>query len=63
MADQKLRTRAVPAEWVEIAHDGIDGTATVAPESVPHWEERGWKPVADKSKKSPAPRAATGSES
>lgn len=28
--------------WVEIAHDGIDGTARVHPRSVPHWERRGW---------------------
>lgn len=61
MVGQPFRARGIPEEWVEIKHDGIEGTTRVAPQAVAHWESRGWKAVDDKSKK-PSPRAA-GSES
>lgn len=43
MAEQKYRVRALAQDWVEIEHDGIDGTAKVSPTALAHWEKRGWR--------------------
>lgn len=49
MAEQKVqgitRARGIPAGWVEIGKDDIDGTTHVAPRSVDHWKGRGWHVV------------------
>jgi hypothetical protein len=45
-------SRVIPDEWVEIEHPGIDGTTRVPPRALKHWEERGWKAVPEKAKKS-----------
>jgi len=62
VAQQHLsRPRAVPSDFVEIEHPGIEGTAKVAPGAVKHWEDRGWKQVSKSSKSKKADNA--GSES
>ena len=60
MAAQRVigtqQNRPIPDRFVEIAHDGIEGTARVAPRALPHWEARGWFEVTDTSP-APAPPA------
>jgi hypothetical protein len=34
-----------PDDWVEIEHDGIDGTTRVHPRTLPHWMARKWRVV------------------
>jgi hypothetical protein len=57
------RPRAVPSDFVELEHPGIEGTYRCAEEAVPHWEARGWKRVSAKSSKKASGGAASGSES
>lgn len=45
MALRQFRARALPDDWVELTHDGIDGTHRVRPSAVEHWEDRGWRPA------------------
>ena len=35
-------TVAPAGSWVVIGREDVEGTATVAPRSVKHWESRGW---------------------
>lgn len=70
MAEQKVqgitRARGIPAGWVEIGKDGIDGTTHVAPRSVDHWKGRGWHVVEHDEPAAPAPveqPATTGAKS
>jgi hypothetical protein len=36
------RNKPVDPSWVELVHDGIDGSFRAAPSAVAHWERRGW---------------------
>lgn len=38
-----FRTRGIPQDWVELEHPDVEGTQTVHPSAVGHWEARGWK--------------------
>jgi hypothetical protein len=72
VADRRIRpARGIPAEWVEMEHDGIEGTHRCSPRAVKHWEARGWSVVKPKTdaadsgtRKAPAAaqRSAGGSE-
>jgi hypothetical protein len=41
-------------DWVEIKHPQVDGVARVAPQSVKHWESRGWSAVSKTEQKKAA---------
>lgn len=41
------RVRNTQHDWVELGHEGIEGTQTVAPEAVDYWKSLGWFEVAD----------------
>jgi hypothetical protein len=73
VAGQKIAgtqpNRPIPAGFVEIAHDGIDGTTRVDRKALAHWEARGWHETTTATPAAPdktlAPRrgAPTGQES
>lgn len=62
MADQ-YRSRGIPQDWVTLEHAGIEGTQTVDPRSVKHWQDRGWKPVKNGGGKPSAGQTASVKES
>ena len=63
MAQEHLsRPRAVPSDFVEMEHSGIEAPLRCSEEAVPHWEARGWKRVSAKSSKKASGGAASGSE-
>jgi hypothetical protein len=58
------RMRRVPQDWVELKHDGIEGTHHVPndPRAIAHWEERGWSVVGETKKAAAERRATTNTE-
>lgn len=43
-----------PPDWVEITHKDVEKNTWVAPQSLSHWEARGWSQVGGSKKSAPS---------
>jgi hypothetical protein len=57
VADQ-YRARGIPQDWVLLEHPQVEGSQTVHPRAVAHWEARGWKVASQKKQAAAASPAA-----